>query len=166
MGCRSATRWGTLSIAQDGANDEPLIAGHTPRGRRGVTRQSQPSFGIIRSDGRVPRAHISAFKATRAPFSRLSYFPYKKASYGCTYSSVSGKCVGPQGLLCCSLRPFRYLTQFLFVLVILSTPHYCQMQCSGCPKRPSDSKSQYVYPFLGKVPFGDASYLENQNGSD
>ena len=27
----------------------------------------------------------------------------------------------------------------------------------------SDSKSQYVYPFLGKVPFGDASYLTNDD---
>ena len=30
-------------------------------------------------------------------------------------------------------------------------------------KKVKDSKSQYVYPFLGKVPFGDASYLTNDN---
>ena len=45
-----------LSIAQDGANNEPLIAGHTPRGRRGVTRQPQPSYGIYRRDEQAVKA--------------------------------------------------------------------------------------------------------------
>ena len=72
----SAPRWGTLPLLrpQDGANDEPLIVGHTPRGPRGVTRQPQPSYGIFPSDGRVPRARISAIEATRAPFSPTVVF--------------------------------------------------------------------------------------------
>ena len=58
----------------------------------------------------------------------------------------------------------------LRVLLIVYPSPFCRistiMAVQLVTSRPLDSKSQYVYPFLGKAALGDASYLDNYWGTN